>query len=820
MAVHTEQLGAEFIVEGMVKFVQAMNRADTAMDDVEKTGGTLSTMIGTTLATALGGVLVNAASAAFNALVKVGGAAAGFVAEGFEMAVDFQDSLVGLELAAGATGLTFDQLHDAAIAVGGDTRLLGVSASGASEAMTGLFKAGLTEAQVLGDLNGYVEEGTELTGALRASIDLAAASELDMVQAADLASIVISSFGDDAKDAGIAVEDWIVGAMDHMVRTADGSVASVSGLQEALINVGPTAAGAGQNLEDVNTALGVLSMKGIEGSMAGTNLASMMNSLRDTTPQAEEALDGLGIKVRDIEGNMLPLPALIAEFELGLYGLTSAEKDAALGAVFTSNGLKIMDVLVGEGTEGFNDMRVAIGDASTMMEQAGAKAETYAGKMEAFEGTMETLKIQIGEALLPVATQFLEWIAELVENYGPLMVSLFESLGMWLSNIAEQFSFLLAYLGFVVEEGDVLNDWLAEFPEWAQPFVEMLGNIVMKFIEAIGVFQETGSILDVLGVLFGDWLPTAIGVASEFFTTVLLPAAMASWAFISGVLIPIIVQLWTWIAANLPPVIQTLADFFNTVLLPAINVIWAFIQDKLIPIMIAGAEVMGAVLGVAIEVLTTLWKSVLLPILQTVWEFIKGSIIPIIEAVAQVMGAVLGVAITALTGIWENVLLPAIQEFHEFFLNKIKPILEKGANEWFPKLRGAIDRLVGPISSVVGWLGKLASKIASIKLPDWMQPGSPPPLFYALEDIAKGLKKVASETVTVKTKFAGLPEMPLSASLPIASLRGPISPLAPVGATNNSNVTNTNNFDQSRVVNQNFVVTPQVMLETVGGVAF
>lgn len=813
MAVHTEQLGAEFIVEGMVKFVQAMNRADTAMDDVEKTGGTLSTMIGTTLATALGGVLVNAASAAFNALVKVGGAAAGFVAEGFEMAVDFQDSLVGLELAAGATGLTFDQLHDAAIAVGGDTRLLGVSASGASEAMTGLFKAGLTEAQVLGDLNGYVEEGTELTGALRASIDLAAASELDMVQAADLASIVISSFGDDAKDAGIAVEDWIVGAMDHMVRTADGSVASVSGLQEALINVGPTAAGAGQNLEDVNTALGVLSMKGIEGSMAGTNLASMMNSLRDTTPQAEEALDGLGIKVRDIEGNMLPLPALIAEFELGLYGLTSAEKDAALGAVFTSNGLKIMDVLVGEGTEGFNDMRVAIGDASTMMEQAGAKAETYAGKMEAFEGTMETLKIQIGEALLPVATKLLEFFAGLVETHGPAFVALFEQLGAL-------FEAFVGYILAVVEDGDTLNDWITHFPEAAQPFIESIGNIITKIIEVVGALGEGASLIDIVSMLFGETLAGAIILVAAYFTEVFLPAVSAIWAFISGVLIPIIVQLWTWIAANLPPVIQTLADFFNTVLLPAINVIWAFIQDKLIPIMIAGAEVMGAVLGVAIEVLTTLWKSVLLPILQTVWEFIKGSIIPIIEAVAQVMGAVLGVAITALTGIWENVLLPAIQEFHEFFLNKIKPILEKGANEWFPKLRGAIDRLVGPISSVVGWLGKLASKIASIKLPDWMQPGSPPPLFYALEDIAKGLKKVASETVTVKTKFAGLPEMPLSASLPIASLRGPISPLAPVGATNNSNVTNTNNFDQSRVVNQNFVVTPQVMLETVGGVAF
>ena len=202
-----------------------------------------------------------------------------------------------LETAAGSTGLSMSELSDIAIAVGGVTRILGASASGAAEAMTGLFKAGLDSTAIFGDLNSYMEDGTQLGGALAAAFNLAAASELDVTQASDLAAIALAGFGSELT-TGEERAKFIEEALNNFVQTADASVAEVEDLAEALKMVAPTAGAVGYSIEDVNNALGILSTRGISGSMAGTSLNSMLTSLRDLTPQAEEALDKFGIKVK------------------------------------------------------------------------------------------------------------------------------------------------------------------------------------------------------------------------------------------------------------------------------------------------------------------------------------------------------------------------------------------------------------------------------------------------------------------------------------------------------------------------------------------
>ena len=50
--------------------------------------------------------------------------------ETVKLAADFESQMAVLSIAAKSSGMSFDELHDAAIAVGGDTRLLGVSATG------------------------------------------------------------------------------------------------------------------------------------------------------------------------------------------------------------------------------------------------------------------------------------------------------------------------------------------------------------------------------------------------------------------------------------------------------------------------------------------------------------------------------------------------------------------------------------------------------------------------------------------------------------------------------------------------------------------
>ena len=119
-------------------------------------------------------------------------------------------------------------------------------------------------------------------------------------------------------------------------------------------------------------------------------------------------------------------------------------------------------------------------------------------------------------------------------------------------------------------------------------------------------------------------------------------------------------------------------------------------------------------------------------------------------AVADVVGAVVAKAVEALAGLWQNVLLPALTAIWNFIKTnllpilkeKLQPVLDFLANSVLPGLKTAFDGIVGVIKTVITWLKRLATKIANIKLPDFLNPGSPTPFELGLIGIAKALKMV------------------------------------------------------------------------------
>ena len=327
-------------------------------------------------------------------------------------AVGFNKQAAMMEVAARSSGTAFDDLHDAAVLVGGDTRLVGVSATGAADAITGLYKAGLTTADVFGDLNGYMEDGAELGGTLRAAIDLAAASELDMAAGADAISVAMATFGLEAEDA--------TDIADGFVQTADASVASVSDLVAAMVNVGPTAAAFGWKMEDVNVALALLSQRGIAGAEAGTALKSMMTNLMSPTDKTQEALEELNITLYDEAGVMRSLPDIAGQLSVALSGVSEEQRNQYVQTLAGTYGMKAMNTLLAEGTGGWEEMEGAIASASTAQEIAAVQAETVAGKMEALEGAWETAGITLGEFYLPALTEAIEGMTGVVEGFNAM----------------------------------------------------------------------------------------------------------------------------------------------------------------------------------------------------------------------------------------------------------------------------------------------------------------------------------------------------------------------------------------------------------------
>jgi TP901 family phage tail tape measure protein len=244
------------------------------------------------------------------AAAAIGGSLAAVAKEAVQTAADFEAQMNVLSMAARSSGTSLEDLRKAAIQVGADTELVGISASEAADAMTNFYKTGLTTTEIFGDLNSYLQGTASLGGALRAAIDLAAASELNLGEASRAVAVAMKTFGLSAEDATRIANSFI--------QTADASVAEVSDLVAALENVGPTAASFGWSLEDVNTALAILSTRGIKGAEAGTALKSMLLHLMSGTKETTEALADLGVELYDAEGRLKSLPTIIQELSAAL----------------------------------------------------------------------------------------------------------------------------------------------------------------------------------------------------------------------------------------------------------------------------------------------------------------------------------------------------------------------------------------------------------------------------------------------------------------------------------------------------------------------
>lgn len=236
-------------------------------------------------------------------MAAAGTAALGAItAKAVSVASEFEDEMATMALAAKGAGATLEEIEGFALKMGAETVF---SAAEAAEAMTGLFKTGMNAREVMGDMSGD-------SGVLAAAMNLAAAAELDLAQSSDIVSIAMKTFGIEADDATKIV--------DNYVRAADASVAEVEDLASAMQNIGPVAAQFGIPMEDLNTALAILSQRGIQGAQAGTALKSMFTSMMRPTDQVQDALRALGISLYDTEGNMRTLPQIVSQFEQALNG--------------------------------------------------------------------------------------------------------------------------------------------------------------------------------------------------------------------------------------------------------------------------------------------------------------------------------------------------------------------------------------------------------------------------------------------------------------------------------------------------------------------
>lgn len=275
----------------------------------------------------------------------------------------------------------FKRLGDKAREMGRSTVF---TASQAAEAMRFFAVGGLRANTIL--------------GAMKPTLDLAAAGQLDVAAAADITTKILRNSGIETERLGYAVD-----VMAKAFTTANTDLVQ---LGDALKYTGPIAKNAGMSFEETVAAIQLLSNAGIQGQMAGTTLRGAILQLTSPSKEAQKALKQLGVEVNDAQGNMRPLADILADMQAGTAGMGSGDRMGILGNIFQARTAAGMAELM--------DKSAQVRQFTESLKQAGGTAQHIAdvqldtlwGALKIVASAVQEVQISVGEALAPVLRMF------------------------------------------------------------------------------------------------------------------------------------------------------------------------------------------------------------------------------------------------------------------------------------------------------------------------------------------------------------------------------------------------------------------------------
>lgn len=515
-------------------------------------------------------------------IVAAGGAAT-------SMAAGFDDAMSQVQGALGGASTDMDGLRDLALQLGADTVF---SATESAQAMVELAKGGLTEAQIKG-------------GALAASMDLAAAGQLNLADAAATTVQMMGSFGLGAGDA-TRIANALAGA-------ANASSADVSDLTQAMSQCSAQAALAGWSLEDTAAALALFADHGVKGSDAGTSLKTMLQRLAAPTDQAAEAIAAYGLNIRDSNGQMKDISGIADELTGKLGGLSDAERDAALQTIFGSDASRAAAILMQSGSEGLAKYIAATNDATAAETMASAQKGELSWALENMGGAIESASIAFGTALAPAITAVAGVIGNVAEAFASLPAGVQTGIAVVLA--------LVAALGPLLM---VIGSVVAALPAISEGFAMLGGALAIPLAPAAAV---VAAIAAIAAAIYAAW------TTSETFRA----AVMAGVDAISSKVQEICAFLAPYVQAFLDQIVSTVQVAMDT-LGPIIGAVLTVIVSTVVPILTSIMDTVAQVLAVILATVTNVMAAVS-TVIQGAWTLIQG-----------IFQTVLGVILAVTTG--------------------------------------------------------------------------------------------------------------------------------------------------------------------------
>ena len=328
-----------------------------------------------------------------------------YASDAIDIGKDYTAMMSEVQALSGATGSDLALLENTAREYGATTVF---SATEAAEALKYMSLAGW--------------DAQQSSSALGGVLNLAAAGGMELGQASDMVTDYLSAFGMQAQDSAYFA--------DMLAYAQANSNTSAEQLGEAYRNSAANLNAAGQDVETVTSMLEAMANQGYKGSEAGTALTAVMRDITNNMEDGAIKIGDTSVAVSDAQGNFRDLTDILLDVEKATDGMGEAERAAALGATFTADSTKGLNLMLNEGIEniaGYEEaLRSSTGAASDM---ADTMNDNLTGDMANMNSAFEEMQLQTFEAMeaplredvqyltstiIPILT---EWVPSAFESF-------------------------------------------------------------------------------------------------------------------------------------------------------------------------------------------------------------------------------------------------------------------------------------------------------------------------------------------------------------------------------------------------------------------
>ncbi|QBI56795.1 phage tail tape measure protein [Streptomonospora litoralis] len=455
---------------------------------------------------------------AFGGLPMLAGtAAAAMGASVLTASKDFEAAMNNVKAISGATGQEFQAMSDLARELGSTTMF---SATEAANALGFLSQAGLS-----------AHESME---ALPGTLDLAAASGMELARAADISTNILSGMGLEVSQLGRL--------NDVLASTASNANTNVEELGYGFKYVGPIASSAGMSLEETAAVMGTFANAGIKGENAGTALRGALSYLIRPTAKVQETLDALGVTVTKANGDLRPMADIMRDLEAAgagtadMMNLFGVESGPAMIALLRQGGDEL-DSFTGK-------LRDSEGAAKRM---ADIKMSGLQGALKGATSAMEGLFLAIGDmgvldgatALVDMFSGAVRGVTGFLEEHEAAIKPVLEVVGMLAGAITVVVAALLAGKAIIAGVTAALGVVLS-------PIGLIIGALAALAAALALAWKRSETFRE---IVTGVWekVGDAAGAVADWFRSDLWPVLVDGWRELRDATEPHIERIVGWL---------------------------------------------------------------------------------------------------------------------------------------------------------------------------------------------------------------------------------------------------------------------------------